>query len=68
MSERDFKAELLEKLRSEKDQDKKVLGVGTKSYSFKEMAQEVESDSQFGLKLVELSKRVELRDFNFSRE
>lgn len=55
--ERDYKAEFLGGLRSLKEQEKKIVGIGTKSFSASELAHEVESDTELGNKLVEEYKR-----------
>lgn len=57
MSERDFKAELIAQLRLLPYQDTKIVGVGTRSLSPRELAKEVESVSVMGLTLLEQFKK-----------
>ena len=66
MSDKDFKTELLSKLRSEQDKNKKIFYFGTKSFSFSELAHEVESDTVLGLKLVENFKITEILGGSYS--
>lgn len=56
MVERDFKTEFLEYLRSLKDQGSKNISYGLLTFSVRELIQEVELDSEVGLKFVDMFK------------
>lgn len=56
MVERDFKTEFLEYLRSLKDRGSKNISYGLLTFSVRELIQEVELDSEVGLKFVDMFK------------